>query len=298
MQINGQTQLYGIIGNPVCHSLSPAMHNAAFAALGLNKVYVPLPAQDAGPALAGLIALGIRGASVTIPHKQAVLPFLASLDPVAEKIGAVNTLVIDERGIHGLNTDWLGANRALGEKMALNNSPVLLLGAGGSARAIGFGLLEAGARLTIASRSEEKGRSLARLLGCPWLSLAEIGKHQAHALVNATSVGMAPLDAETPVEARALANFKVVMDIVYSPLETRLLHQARQAGCTTIDGLAMLLYQGAAQFEAWTGRAAPLTIMRQSLLAGIGDKKNSQEKTAGGPEKSPGFPSPTPTEQP
>jgi shikimate dehydrogenase len=279
MRIDGATEIYGIIGNPVRHSLSPAMHNAAFAALGLNKAYVPFPVQDVAPALAGLLALGVRGASVTIPHKQAVIPCLASLDPVAERIGAVNTLVMDAQGIHGLNTDWLGANRALAGKMALAGSTVLLLGAGGSARAIGFGLLAAGATPILASRSEEKGRALARLLDCPWLPLERAGEQGADALVNATSAGMAPLAEETPLPGHRLSNFRVVMDIVYSPLATRLLREAAEAGCETIDGLAMLLHQGAAQFETWTGLPAPLAVMGESLLAGIRAKENSPQTT-------------------
>ena len=270
MHINGATELYGIMGNPVTHSLSPAMHNGAFGALGLNKVYLPFAVQDVGQAMTGLRALGIKGVSVTIPHKQAVMEHLDSIDPVAKKIGAVNTLVISNGAIHGANTDWLGANRALSEKISLQNASVLLLGAGGSARAIGFGLLEAGASLTIASRTPEKGRELAKLLGCPWLPLAEAATCKADALVNATSLGMAPQQDILPIAQEALANFHVVMDIVYAPLQTRLLQEAELAGCQTINGLAMLLYQGAAQFELWTGLQAPVEVMRQSLLTSLG----------------------------
>jgi shikimate dehydrogenase len=259
MEINGATELYGIMGNPVAHSLSPAMHNGAFAALGLNKAYLPFVVQDVAQAMTGLRALGIKGASVTIPHKQAVIPYLDTIDPVAEKIGAVNTLVIDHHAIHGANTDWLGANRALSEKISLQGASVLLLGAGGSARAIGFGLLEAGASLTIASRTQEKG-----------LPLAEAASAKGEVLVNATSMGMGDQQELLPIAEEALANFRVVMDIVYAPLATRLLQAAEQAGCQTIDGLAMLLYQGAAQFELWTGEQAPLEVMRQSLLTGLG----------------------------
>jgi shikimate dehydrogenase len=270
MHINGATELYGIMGNPVTHSLSPAMHNGAFGALGLNKVYLPFAVQDVGQAMTGLRALGIKGVSVTIPHKQAVMEHLDSLDPVAKKIGAVNTLVISNGAIHGANTDWLGANRALSEKISLQNASVLLLGAGGSARAIGFGLLEAGASLTIASRTPEKGQALAKLLGCPWLPLAEAATFKADALVNATSIGMAPQQDMLPIAQEALANFQVIMDIVYAPLKTRLLQEAELAGCQTINGLAMLLYQGAAQFELWTGLQAPVEVMRQSLLSSLG----------------------------
>jgi shikimate dehydrogenase len=220
--------------------------------------------------MTGLRALGIKGASVTIPHKQAVIPYLDTIDPVAEKIGAVNTLVINCNAIHGVNTDWLGANRALSEKISLKGASVLLLGAGGSARAIGFGLLEAGASLTIASRTQEKGLALAKLLDCTWLPLAEAATAKGDILVNATSMGMGAQQDLLPIAEEALANFKVVMDIVYAPLATRLLQAAGQAGCQTINGLAMLLYQGAAQFELWTGEQAPVEVMRQSLLTSLG----------------------------
>lgn len=265
MQINGATELYGIMGNPVAHSLSPAMHNAAFQALGLNKAYLPFPVTDVAKALNGFRALGVKGVSVTIPHKQAVIEALDSIDPVAEKIGAVNTLIINEKKIHGLNTDWLGANRALADKLELKNSSVLLLGAGGSARAIGFGLLEAGAQVTIASRTPEKGRQLAKVLGVDWIPLADTADHQGNALINATSVGMTPNDQQSPIAQVALADFPVVMDIVYAPLRTKLLREAEAAGCQTVDGLAMLLYQGVAQFELFTGHPAPVAIMEEVL---------------------------------
>lgn len=269
MRYNGDTLVYGIMGNPVGHSLSPAMHNAAFAHLGLNKVYVPFPVQDLAKALDGFRALGIRGVSVTIPHKQAVIPLLDRLDPIAAKIGAVNTLVIENGFITGLNTDWLGANNALKQTTPLTGKKILLLGAGGSARAIGFGLLEEKARLTLASRSPEKGQALARILNCPWLPLAQAATFAGDILINATSVGMLPHQEDSPINEAALTGFGTVMDIVYAPLKTKLLAQAAAAGCTTVDGLTMLLLQGAAQFELWTGAAAPLEIMRESLLQGI-----------------------------
>ncbi|MBA3014272.1 MAG: shikimate dehydrogenase [Proteobacteria bacterium] len=269
MPVNGATEVYGILGNPVSHSLSPAMHNAAFQALGLNKVYVPFPAVDAGAAIQGFKALGIRGASVTIPHKQAVIPFLDSIDPVAAKIGAVNTLVINEGLVFGANTDWLGANAALKQLTPLRGKKVLLLGAGGSARAIGFGLLEEGAELTLASRTPATGQALAEVLGCPWAPLNSVIGFAADILINATSVGMGKSTGLSPVPREAVANFALVMDIVYSPLETLLLREAHAAGCRTINGLAMLLYQGVAQFERWTGVQAPVEIMRQELVTGM-----------------------------
>jgi len=269
MPVNGTTEVYGILGNPVGHSLSPAMQNAAFRHLGLNKVYVPFPALDAGAAIAGFKALGVRGVSVTIPHKQAVIPFLDAIDPVAAKIGAVNTLVVNGGQVSGFNTDWLGANAALKELTSLAGRRVLILGAGGSARAIGFGLLEEGAELTLASRTPASGQALAQALGCPWLPLDDAAGAAADILINATSVGMGKDAAMSPMPKAALANFGLVMDIVYAPLETTLLREARAAGCQTINGLAMLLYQGVAQFERWTGLNAPVAIMRQELLAGM-----------------------------
>lgn len=269
MPVSGATEVYGILGNPVRHSLSPAMHNAAFQHLGLDKVYIPLPAVDAGNAIQGIKALGIRGASVTIPHKQAVIPFLDSIDPVAAKIGAVNTLVIKDGLVFGANTDWLGANAALKQLTALGGKKVLLLGAGGSARAIGFGLLEEGAELTLASRTPSTGQALAGALGCSWIPLTSVSDFSADILINATSVGMGKNAGISPVPRDAVGNFSLVMDIVYAPLETILLRDAQAAGCKTINGLAMLLYQGVAQFERWTEQPAPIEIMRQQLIAGI-----------------------------
>ncbi len=267
--IDGLTEIYGIMGLPVAHSLSPAMHNRAFAELNLNKVYLPFPVTEVEAALKGFRALGVRGVSVTIPHKQAVIPFLDSVDPVAAAIGAVNTLVIGAERIHGLNTDWLGATRALAQVMELPGRRVLLLGAGGSARAIGFGLKERGVEVVLASRTPERGQQLAKDLACEWHDLRDVAGISAEALVNATSVGMAPEIERLPAPALDLSAFRVVMDIVYSPLETRLLREAAQAGCLVVNGLEMLLFQGAAQFEIWTGKEAPLAVMRSELLGRI-----------------------------
>lgn len=270
MKINGHTIVYGIIGNPVRHSLSPAMHNSAFAALEENRVYIPLPVGDVSAALTGLKGLGIAGVSVTIPHKEAVIPLLDTVDPVAARIGAVNTIEVieGEDGIElrGSNTDWLGANRALADQIDLAGKSAVVLGAGGSARAIGFGLLEAGSTLTLCSRTESRGRRLAADLDCPWIPLSRVTEPAADILVNATSVGMAPNSEVSLVPVASLEKFRVVMDIVYAPLQTRLLREAEAAGCATVNGLEMLLYQGVAQFELWTGRKAPVDVMRKALL--------------------------------
>ncbi len=275
MTINGQTTLYGIIGNPVSHSLSPAMHNAAFAELGENRVYLPFPLQDLEAGIVGLKALGVKGVSVTIPYKEAVIPLLDEIEDVARQIGAVNTIdILDVGGkkrLYGSNTDWLGANRALSEKMSLQVAQVVLLGAGDSARAIGFGVQQQGAQLVLCSRTESRGRALAADLGCLWHSLDDAESLHGDVLVNATSVGMQPDIQVSPVSNTILPRFQVVMDIVYAPLETRLLREAKAAGCQVINGLEMLLYQGVAQFELWTGKTAPVELMRQKLYQATGN---------------------------
>jgi shikimate dehydrogenase len=267
MQIDGKTQLYGIVGKPVSHSLSPAMQNAAFQHCGLNKVYLAFEVDDMTMAMAGLKSLGFGGVSVTMPHKQAVIPLLDTIDPIAEKIGAVNTLLIKDGNVHGHNTDWIGAVQALEMIVDLHSATVLVLGAGGSARAIGFGLKEKGVKVLVANRTLSKGQALARDLDCECYPLAEIGHLKVDALVNTTSVGMAPnLDA-TPVPKALLENIPALMDIIYVPSETRLLREAREVGCKTVNGLYMLLYQGVAQFEIWTGCKAPVEVMREVLFS-------------------------------
>ena len=275
MQVDGTTQLYGIMGKPVSHSLSPAMHNAAFQKLGLNNIYLPFKVDDVPRAMDGFRALGVRGVSVTIPHKQAVIQHLDSIDPVAEKIGAVNTLLINEMHIHGYNTDWGGANQSLEMALDLSGSTVLVLGAGGAARAIGFGLQEQRATVILANRTIARVQSLARELNCesyPLAEIADIKDLKVDALVNATSVGMTPHIDATPVPKKVLENIPAVMDIVYTPQETRLLKEAKQVGCKTVDGRYMLLYQGVAQFESWTDQKAPVDVMKEKLFSQLESK--------------------------
>jgi shikimate dehydrogenase len=270
MKVQGTTLVHGIMGNPVSHSMSPAMHNAAFSECDLDGVYVPFPVTDVAHALAGFRALNVRGVSVTIPHKKAVMEFVDKLDSVAKKIGAVNTLVNNGGKLTGYNTDWIGANRALETAVGLAGKDVVVLGAGGSARAIGFGLVEAGANPMIVCRNEEQGTELGCSLDCPWYPLTDLNDLQADVLINATSVGMGDLSDLSLVDQQKVGEFKVVMDIVYAPLETKLLREAKAAGCTTIDGLQMLLLQGVAQFELWTGKTAPIEVMRRVIYAHFG----------------------------
>lgn len=271
--VDGHTRLFGIIGDPVEHSLSPAMHNAAFAHLGINGVYVPMRPADLAAAYHGLCSLGFVGVSVTVPFKVAIMDLVGEIDPVARRIGAINTLVFERVAgrirCTGSNTDWVGSNRALAEALPLAGSTVLLIGAGGAARAVGFGLVEAGASVLVTNRTEAKGRELAAQLQGRFVPAAELAAVRADALVNTTSVGMAPGLEDMPINADLLAHYAVVMDIVYAPLETRLLREAKARGCTTIDGLTMLHYQGAAQFALWTGHEAPHAVMRQALVTAL-----------------------------
>ncbi len=270
MQINGKTTLYAIVGNPVSHSLSPAMHNAAFQATGINGAYVPAPSADIAKTVASLRELGFGGASVTVPHKEAVMASTDILDPVAEKIGAVNTLAFryeEGRSVcTGLNTDWIGSNKALSLHCELKGSRAVVLGAGGAAKAVAFGLLEAGAgSVVLANRTYEKAVQLAETVGCTAIAVEDLAHEQADILINTTSVGMSPHGEQSPIAASLLPSYSVVMDIVYAPLETRLLKEAKQAGCATVDGLDMLLYQGIEQFKIWTGVTPPAPVMRAAL---------------------------------
>jgi shikimate dehydrogenase len=267
--IDARTRLFGVIGAPVAHSLGPAMHNAALRAMGYPAVYMAFHVTDPAGAITGMRSLGIGGLSVTIPHKVAVMDHLDEMDDAARRIGAVNTVVHRDGRLIGFNTDCFGAVAALKEQTGLAGKTVALVGAGGAARAVGFGLIAEGARVALVNRGAERGRSLARALNADYYPLAQAGQAGAEILINTTSVGMTPDTDRSPVPARALKAGMVVMDIVYNPLETRLLADAREAGCTTIDGVAMFVYQGARQLELWTGQAPPVAVMRQAVLEAL-----------------------------
>ena len=276
MRPDARTQLCGIVGNPVEHSLSPAMHNAAFERLGLNFVYLAFRVTDVEGAIRGARALNLRGLSVTVPHKVAVIPHLDEIDPVARAIGAVNTVVNDAGRLKGYNTDWTGFVRSLEAHVPAAGRRVALLGAGGAARAIAFGLREKGAALTILNRAEEiaMARDLAAEIGCPYGDLSRTDVvAAADIVVNATSVGMAPLQDKVPVDAAGLRPEQVVVDIVYNPMETRFLREAAARGCRTVPGYEMLLLQGVTQFELWTGASAPVDLMRSILVERLSAKE-------------------------
>ena len=280
--IDGHTQLVGLIGWPVEHSMSPAMHNAAFEARDLNWRYLPLPVPPGRveAAARGLAALGFRGANLTVPHKRSVLQALDTIAPEAKALGAINTIVVerDAEGtttLSGHNTDaagFIGALRAAG--FDPTGSSVVVVGAGGAARAVVFGLLKAeAASVLVLNRTLERARALVADLGRSSQSIlrAEVLDEEtlletvraADLLVNATPIGMWPrVDASIwPVEI-PLPSCLTVFDLVYNPLETKLLRQARRSGAEALDGLDMLVRQGALAFEMWTGVEAPVEIMR------------------------------------
>ncbi len=263
-------RVFGIIGYPVGHSLSPAMHNAALRALGLEGVYgaFEVHPEDLPAAVAGIRALGIGVVSVTVPHKETILPYLDELDPVAREIGAVNTVLNLGGRLKGTNTDWLGVRRSLEEAgVELRGRKAVVIGAGGAARAVVYALRRMGAEVAIYNRTPEKARRLARELGGRGYPLEEVSEASGELIVQTTSVGLESW--ESPVPEEVFSRFRVAMDIVYRPLRTRFLSQAEAAGCRIIDGLRMLVHQGAEQFRLFTGREAPVEIMYQAALEGL-----------------------------
>jgi shikimate dehydrogenase len=282
--VDGKTRLFGILGHPVASSLSPAMQNAAFQALHINAVYVPFPVspEDLPQVVRGLAAAGVAGFNLTVPHKRAILPLLEEITPEAEAIGAVNTVRCEAGRMAGTNTDGQGFLLSL--TLDLGWMPagksVLLLGAGGAARAIAMGLLEKGcASLLIANRTPERAEALAEDCRArfPKAEVRAGGPEAAqgsapHLLVNSTTVGMG--DGAAPVNLEQAGVREAVCDIVYSPPETPLLKQAARLGLPRTNGIGMLLYQGTLAFEYWTGRGAPVEVMRAALEAGLAARES------------------------
>ena len=266
-------KVYGVIGNPIEHSLSPVMHNAAFEALGLDAIYLAfrVAEHDLGDAIRGAKSLGIAGLNVTIPLKEKALAFVDA-DDVATRIGAINTIDFTSGTPTGYNTDGIGALTVLKERVGeIRGKEVLILGAGGAARAIAFYLDAEGARLTIANRTEDRAAMLASSLhNADFISLSEeeLKRHikDADILINTTSVGMYPRADATLVNAGMMHSRLVVFDIVYNPAETKLLREAKKAGVQTIiEGVKMLVYQGAASFRIWTGMEPPVEVMEAAV---------------------------------
>jgi len=258
-----KTELYGLFGNPVAHSLSPLMHNCAFREMKLDAIYVPFLVEDLEGAVCALRALNIRGVSVTIPFKTAVLPLLDEVDDSARAIGAVNTILNRDGKLRGFNTDWVGLAGCLGEAIEIRGRTFAIIGAGGAARAAVFGILEKGGRPIVMNRTVEKGEALGREFGCSFRPLNDISTIEADGLINTTPVGMTPDEAKTPVRRGDLSRFRIVMDVIYNPLGTRLLREAAEAGCRVVDGLGMFVRQGAEQIRIWMGREPPVSLMHQ-----------------------------------
>lgn len=278
MAISGKTRVCAIIGDPVDHSLSPVMHNAAFNELGLNLVYVAftVTATELRDAVLGAKSLGIRGLNVTMPHKHEVMKYLDEVDVTAKSIGAVNTILNNNGKLVGYNTDGTGALGALQENgVCAEEKKLVLLGAGGAAKAIAHQAAQDVDELVILNRTEDKAKKLAESLQSgdakvtgKALSLDVLKNELADAdiLVNATSVGMHPNVNNSPVPSDLLRSDLCVMDIVYNPLNTRLLDDAKSAGAKVVSGVEMLIHQGAVTFEIWTNCPAPVDVMKNAAL--------------------------------
>ena len=276
---SGKTQIFGVIGDPVVYSLSPTIHNAAFNALKLDCVYLAfiVKAAEVAGALKGMRSLNICGLNVTMPHKSAVINYLDEVDNVSKFLGSVNTIVNENGKLCGFSTDGIGALRALEENGSfIQNKKIVLLGGGGAAKAIAYALSEKAAEIILLNRTlaktklfvDAKKENSQRRIKTDELTSRTIcdSLKNADILINATSVGMSPYAYESLVDPNWLTPNMTVMDIVYNPIETKLIKDATTIGARVINGLEMLLYQGAASFEIWTGQSAPVKVMRQAAL--------------------------------
>ena len=278
MTISGKTRVCAIIGDPVQHSLSPVIHNAAFNEVGLNLVYVAfnVGVTELKDAILGAKTLGIHGLNITMPHKHSVMNYLDKINMTAKNIGAVNTILNKNGILIGYNTDGAGAMLALKENgICTEEKKLVLLGAGGAAKAIAYQAAQEVEELVILNRTVEKAKQLAKILHS--FNAKVIGKMlsnnvlykeltTANILVNATSVGMYPDNNNSPVPSDLLTSDLCVMDIIYNPLNTKLLNDAKCAGAKTITGVDMLIYQGAVAFEIWTKCTAPVEVMKKAAL--------------------------------
>jgi 3-dehydroquinate dehydratase/shikimate dehydrogenase len=270
-QVDAATRIYGVAGDPIGHSLSPVIMNTALRRENVNAVYLPLHAKTLKDLIHCAREIPLHGLSITMPYKQAILPYLDNTDAHTAKIGACNTVVRGQEGkLYGFNTDIAGIVRPLEQRLAIEGAKVLVLGAGGAARAAVFGLKERGAEVWIWNRTSAKGQKLARQAKAHSIPRAGLGKIVFDAIVNATPVGMGntrdcPLKDEE-IQAR------VVFDMVYDPVETRLLQVARAKGIAVIPGIEMFVQQAARQFEIWTGKPAPAGDMLRAVAAALQER--------------------------
>jgi len=251
------------------------MHNAGYQALGIDDQFVFTAArvdpQNVSDVVRAVRVMGIRGLTCTVPHKVEVMKYLDRIDPVAQKIGAVNTVVNDNGVLKGYNTDWLGTVIPLEKITSLKGKKVALIGAGGAARAMAYGVIEKGALLKIYNRTSAKAQELAKELNCQARTLEALEEvKEADILINSTTIGMGELAGQPPVPEEFIQPNQICFDAVYSPQITKFLQLAQQKGAATISGLEMLLHQGTAQFSLYTGQEAPEAAMRQSLTEHFG----------------------------
>ncbi len=283
-QINAETEVYGVLGDPIGHSLSPAIHNAAFRHLGLNKVLVPfqVPRGELATFFRELEFLGIKGCSVTIPHKEDVIPLLQHKENAVERTGSCNTVALNDKGeLTGYNTDYRAAMDSLEEAMGKSDDPnapsplidkqVLILGAGGVARSMAFGVAHRGASVTITNRHDERATSLAEEVGCRTVGWSLRATTLTDVIINCTPVGMHPNVDDTPLPPSAFQRPSIVVfDTIYHPENTMMLKLARERGCTTLTGADMFVRQAALQFKIYTGQDAPADLMKSTLKRKLG----------------------------
>lgn len=278
-KLNAETRVFGVIADPVGHSMSPLIHNAAFAETGANAVYVPfrVPREDLTEFLEGSRAIGLEGLSVTIPHKESVLALLNEMDNAVQEIGAANTILFSQTGLSGSNTDagaamkvLLAGSGATDVEKPLAGNKALVLGSGGVARALVYGLVEAGADVVIAARNLPKADLLAEKLGGEVVEWSERYSVKPDIIVNGTPIGMHPNVDDTPYDGAKLKQGQVVFDTVYNPERTMLVAQARTRGCRVITGIDMFCRQAALQFERFVNQPAPEDVMRETIKRAIG----------------------------
>jgi 3-dehydroquinate dehydratase/shikimate dehydrogenase len=260
------TRVYGVAGNPVSHSMSPVMQNSAFRRERINAVFVPLKTDTVEDLLTLAKRLPLSGLSITMPLKQQVMKHLANVDPISAKLGACNTIRTGADGkLYGFNTDVAGVVRPLEKRLALKDARVLVLGAGGAARAAVYGLAEKGAQVHVWSRKDASAKELAKAAGVASITQKEIAATDFDVMINATPCGMAGNAHPLPLEPKTW-KARLVFDLVYNPLETPLLKEAKARGLATIQGVEMFVHQGARQFELWTGKPAPEAEMLRVVL--------------------------------
>ncbi|RDI44040.1 shikimate dehydrogenase [Falsibacillus pallidus] len=274
-------KLFGVIGDPIGHSLSPAMHNAVFASLNMKAHYHPfhIKKESLGKSVSGMKELGIAGFNVTVPHKSSIIEFLDEIDPLAEAIGAVNTVVNEKGRLKGYNTDGLGFVEALKSewKQDLSNEDVLIIGAGGAAKAIYYTLASLGIKhISIANRNIENGKAL--ISRCPFevtsnvwsLEEASFILNEFSLVIQTTPIGMAPSTEQTPLDSSKLRKDAFVSDIIYNPFETKFLSAAKSQGALIQNGLGMFVNQGAVAFKLWTGIQPDTKLMKKVVLDLLG----------------------------